>query len=55
LCVRDIDAAGDAVDLAAEALAIALELDRGPVADADRLEVRLFKIAVDPIRVGIDK
>ena len=45
LRVRDIDAAGDAVDMAARNLAIAHQLDAGWVADADRLELSL-KVSV---------
>jgi hypothetical protein len=37
LCVRDVDAAGNAVDVAAEDLAVAHQFDAGRVADADRL------------------
>jgi hypothetical protein len=36
LCVRNIDAAGDAVDVTADNLVIAPQLDLGRVADADR-------------------
>ena len=54
LRVRNIDAAGDAVDMTAHDLALAHQLDAGGVADADRFEIRLLEIAVDPERVGID-
>jgi hypothetical protein len=36
-------------------LAIAHQLDLGRVADADRREIGLLEIAVDPERVGIDE
>ena len=55
LRVRNIDAAGNAVDVTADNLAIAHQLDLGRVADADRFEIRFLEIAVDPERVGIDE
>jgi hypothetical protein len=53
LRVRDVDAARNAVDMTAHDLVIAHQLDLGRVADADRLEIGLLEIAVDPERVGI--
>ena len=48
LRVRHVDGAGDAVDVTEQDLAVAHELDAGRIADADRSEVRLLEIAVDP-------
>src|SRR5260370_26891489 len=55
LRVCDVDAAGDAADMAANDLVIAHQLDAGRVAYLDRLEIGLLEIAVDPERVGVDE
>ena len=55
LCIRNIDRASDAVDMAAHDLTIAHQLYFGRVAHADGSEGGFFKISVDPIRAGVDK
>ena len=54
LRVRDVDGAGDAVDMAADDLGIAHQFDACWIADADWSEIGLLEITVDPERVGID-
>ena len=49
LSIRDVDRAGDAIDVAAHDLTIAHQLYLGWVAQADRSEGRFLKIPVDPI------
>src|SRR5215472_13833729 len=48
LCVRDVDAAGDAPDMSANNLTVAHQLDAGRVAYLDPVEIGLLEIAVDP-------
>src|SRR6516164_2045385 len=48
LRVRNVNGACDAVDMTANDLTVAHQLDAGGVADPDRLEVRFLEIAVDP-------
>ena len=48
LRVRNVDGARDAVDMATNDLAIAQQLDLGRVAYADRAEIDLLEIAVNP-------
>src|SRR5205823_9791761 len=48
LRVRNVDRAGDAVDMAAHNLTVTHQLDLGRIAHADRREVRLLEISVDP-------
>src|SRR6516162_3169632 len=48
LCVRDVDAAGDAPYMAANNLGIAHQLDTRRVAYLDPVEIGLLEIAVDP-------
>ena len=55
LCIRNIDRASDAVDMAAHDLTIAHQLYFGRVAHADGSEGGFFKISIDPIRAGVDK
>src|SRR6516165_3672381 len=55
LCVYDVDATGDAVDMPAHDLAVAHQLDASWVADTDWLEIGLLEIAVHPERVGVDE
>jgi hypothetical protein len=54
LCGRNIDAAGEAVDVTADNLSIAHQLDLGGIADPDRFKIRLLEIAVDPERISVD-
>src|SRR3984893_7235785 len=55
LCVRDIDGARDAVDVATNDLAIAHRLCLWRVGLVDRAEIDLLEIAVNPERVGVDE
>jgi hypothetical protein len=48
LRIRDVDGAGDAVDVATHDLAVAHQLDARRIAHADRGEVCLLEIAIDP-------
>src|SRR6516165_1884583 len=48
LRIRNVDRAGDAVDVAAHDFAIAHQLDLGRIAHPDRSEVRFLEIPVDP-------
>ena len=48
LRVRDVDCAGDAVDVATHYLAVAHQLDLSRIAHADRSKSRLLKLSVDP-------
>src|ERR1700760_1632869 len=48
LRIRDVDRAGDTVDVTANDRAVAHQLDPGRIADADGREVRLLEIPVDP-------
>src|SRR6476469_6580786 len=48
LRVRDVDCAGDAVDVTTYYLAVAHQLDFSRIAHADRSKVRLLEISVDP-------
>ena len=52
--VGDVDATGDAGNVALYKGAVAHELDRRLVAGMDRLEQRLLEVAVHPVRIGID-
>src|SRR6516165_7831583 len=45
LCVCDVDATGDAVDMAVYNLTVAHQLDVGWIADAEPLEIGLLEIA----------
>src|SRR5260370_19135384 len=54
LRVRDIDASGDAPDMATNKLAVAHQLDTCRVAFKDPAETGLLEIAVDPEGIGID-
>src|SRR5262249_11058660 len=53
LSVGDVNAASDAVDMPSSDLAVAHELDAGRVPDANRLELGLFEVAIDPERIRI--
>ena len=53
LRVRDVDGPRDAGDPAAQELGAAHQLDRGGVTRADRAELGLFEVGVDPVRVGV--
>src|SRR5580704_2885332 len=55
LRVRDVDGARDAVDMATNDLAVAHRFDLGRVAYADRADIDLLEIAVNPERVGVDE
>src|SRR5580700_493626 len=55
LRIRDVNATGDAVNMAVNDLVIAHQLDAGWIAYLDRLEIGLLEIAVDPERVGVDE
>jgi len=55
LRVCDVDAAGDAADMAANDLAVAHQLDARRVTYTDRAEIGLLEIAVDPEGVGVDE
>jgi hypothetical protein len=48
LRVRDVDCAGDAVDVATHDLTVAHQLDLSRIAHPDRRKVRLLEISVDP-------
>jgi hypothetical protein len=48
LGVRHIDGAGDAVDVTANDLTLTHQLNLRAIADADRSEIRLLEIPVDP-------
>src|SRR5580704_19649494 len=48
LCVRNVDGAGDAVDVSAHDLIAAHQLDLSRISHADRTKVRLLEISVDP-------
>ena len=52
--VGDVDAARDALDVAAEDFWVAHQLDGRPVALPNPVEERLLEIAVHPERVGVD-
>jgi len=54
LRIRDIDAASNAVDMSADDLAVAHQLDGRLVAFPDAPEAALLEIAVDPEGVGVD-
>ena len=47
LRVRDVDCAGDAVDVPTRDLTVAHQLDLGRIAHTDRSKVRLLEISVD--------
>ena len=55
LRVRDVDCAGDAVDVTADDLTMAHQLDLSRIAHPDGSKVRFLKISVDPKRIGVDK
>ena len=55
LRVGDVDAARQAANMTANDLAVAHQPDAGWVAFADRAEIGLLEIAVDPKRVGVDE
>src|SRR5271156_2744467 len=48
LRVRDVDCAGDAVDVSAHDLIAAHQLDLSRISHPDRTKVRLLEISVDP-------
>jgi len=48
LRVRDVDCAGDAVDVTAHDLSAAHQLDLSRISHPDRSKVRLLEISVDP-------
>src|ERR1700686_1018555 len=48
LCVRNVDCAGDAVDVTAHDLIAAHQLDLSRISHLDRSKVRLLEISVDP-------
>jgi hypothetical protein len=48
LRVRDVDRAGDAVDVTAHDLCMAHQLDLDRITNADRAKIRLLEISVDP-------
>src|SRR6476646_9352504 len=48
LRVRNVDCAGDAVDVTAHYLMAAHQLDLGRISHPDRSKVRLLEISVDP-------
>src|SRR6266851_2375217 len=54
LSVRDVDATGDAADMARNDLAVAHQLHGCRVALMDRAETGLLEVAVDPEGIGVD-
>src|SRR5215470_4773228 len=54
LCVRDVDAAGDAPHMSANNLTVAHQLDAGRVAYLDPVEIGLLEISIDPERIRVD-
>jgi hypothetical protein len=48
LRVRNVDGASDALDVTAQDLAVAHQLDARQIAHADRSQVRLLEVAVNP-------
>src|ERR1700722_8034155 len=54
LRVRDADAPGDAVDVAANEPAVAQQLDLGRIAHVDPAQFGLLEIPVNPERIRID-
>ena len=48
LRVRDVDSAGDAVDVTTHDLAVAHQLDLSRISHQDRSKIRLLEISVDP-------
>ena len=55
LCVRDINAAGDAADMATNQLPVAHQLDGRRVAVLDPAETGLLEVAVDPIGISVNE
>ena len=55
LRVRNINGAGNTVDVAANDLTVAHQLDLGWIPHADRCKVGFFEISVDPERISIDE
>src|SRR5262249_11721029 len=53
LRVRNVDPAGDAVDVATEDLAVAHQFDLSGIANADGSKVRLLEISIDPEGIGV--
>ena len=54
LGIRDVDAARDAADTAANDLPVAHHADPGRIADVDPREIGLLEISVEPERIGVD-
>ncbi len=55
LRVRDVDATGDAADMATNELAVAHQLDGRRVAVMDPAETGLLEVAIDPEGIGVDE
>src|SRR5262249_32634797 len=53
--IRNVDGAGDAVDVTTHDLTIAHQLDSSRIAYADRSKVRLLEISVHPEGIGVDE